>query len=98
MKILNFRKFEKNTLRGFLEVELPSGLCIRDLSYHVKNGSRWIGYPSKPYEKEDGSQSWVNQIWFEDKEVHNRFQRQLLAALDEHFAMNRDEDPGDIPF
>jgi len=83
VKILSFRKFEKNTLRGFLEVELPSGMCIRDLTLHEKNGSRWIGYPSKPYEK-DGKQSWVNQIWFEDKEIHKKFQDQILSAFDRY--------------
>jgi hypothetical protein len=82
MRILNFRKFEKKTLRGFLEVELPSGMCIRDLTLHEKHDSRWIGYPSKPYTKEDGSQSWLNQIWFEDKQIHRKFQNQILSALD----------------
>lgn len=82
MRVLKFQPHEKNTLRGFLEVEMPSGMCVRDLTLHKKNGKRWIGYPSKPFTKEDGSQGWVNQIWFEDKEIHSKFQAQILAAFD----------------
>jgi len=82
MEVLKFQKYEKNTLRGFLEVKLPSGMCVRDLTLHKKNGNRWVGYPSKAFTKEDGSQGWMNQIWFEDKETHNKFQNQILAAFD----------------
>jgi hypothetical protein len=114
MKIIKFTKFEKRTLRGFCEVELPSGMCIRDLTYHVRDdGSRWVGYPSKQYEKQDGGAGWTNQIWFEDKSVHYEFQKQLLNALDDYLkgpkgaqdAEAAEEDPepygaaeGDLPF
>lgn len=84
MKILKFKEFKKNSLRGFFSVELPSGLCIRDLTLHKKEGSRWIGYPSKPYEDSDGKTQYQNQIWFENKDRHYKFQNQLLEALDKH--------------
>jgi hypothetical protein len=93
MKILDFRKFEKNTLRGFFSAELPSGLCVRDLTYHVKNDSRWIGYPSKPYQDSEGKTQYQNQIWFEDKDRHYKFQNQLLAALDEYLPKTLDDVP-----
>ena len=81
MKILKFREYKKNTLRGFIEVELLSGMCIRDLTLHEKNGSRWIGYPSKPYEV-DGTTKYQNQVYFPDKEINARFQKQVLTAVD----------------
>jgi hypothetical protein len=84
IKILRFHKFEKNTLKAFLEAGLPSGLCIRDLTYHVKGDNRWIGYPSRAYEDGEGNTKYQPIIWFSDKNLHWDFQKQLLAALDEY--------------
>lgn len=92
MKILKFRKFEKNTLRGFIEVELPSGMCIRDLTLHSKNGQRWIGYPARKYEKDDGTTGWMNLIYFPDREVNEKFQQGVKQALDIHLQNEPDND------
>jgi len=54
MILLGWRQVIKNTLRGFAEVELPSGLRIRDIPVHVhQNGKAWAGMPGKP-QLEDG--------------------------------------------
>lgn len=98
MKIKKFKSYERGSLQGFFEVELPSGMCIRDLTLHSKDGSRWVGYPSKPYTDEDGNTKYQNQIFFPDKAVHQKFQQGLLSALDLYFAANKDDDPGDVPF
>lgn len=71
-------------MQGFLEVEFPSGLSIRDLTLHIKNGARWIGYPARSYEKEDGTTGWMNVIYFKDREVNEKFQRLIKNALDAH--------------
>lgn len=89
IKILNFRKYERNTLRGFFEVELASGMCLRDLSLHEKNGSQWVGYPSRQYEGEDGKTKYMNQVYFADKAINKKFQSLLLAALDTYFSNQR---------
>jgi hypothetical protein len=86
MKILQYRKFEKKTLQGFFELELPSGLCIRDLTLHKKDGASWVGYPSKPYEDNEGNTQYQNIIWFMDKDIHYQFQKRVLSALDDYFA------------
>ena len=44
IKIIDYRPYSKKTLQGFLTIELPSGLEIRDLTYHKKGDNRWIGY------------------------------------------------------
>ena len=104
MKILKFRAFEKNTLQGFFELELPSGLCIRDLTYHRKDDARWIGYPSRPYQDDHGNTRYMNTIYFAEKDRHFKFQDALLKALDEYLATQAPaqvEDPAgedaDIP-
>jgi hypothetical protein len=100
MKIKNFHKYEKASLRGFFEVELQSGMCVRDLTYHVKDDSRWCSYPSKPYTDDEGNTRYQNQIYFPDKSVHRQFQERLLSALDSYFASNQQATGTDdeVPF
>jgi len=96
MKVLAFREYRKNTLQGFAEVELPSGMRIRDLSLHERNGERWIAYPAKQFTKEDGSQGWLNLVYFADRKVNGEFQKSVLAALDAF--RNRREPDGEVRF
>jgi hypothetical protein len=101
MKIKSFRKYEKASLKGFLELELQSGMCIRDLTYHVReDGTRWVGYPSKPYQDDEGNTKYQNQLYFPDRAVHGKFQKQVLAALDVYFASNQQATgtDGEVPF
>jgi hypothetical protein len=48
MRLLEWRALRKNTLRGFCVVELPSGLVIREISIHEKNGKWWASLPARP--------------------------------------------------
>jgi hypothetical protein len=48
-RILDFKPFEKNTLRAFFSLELASGLILRGCTLHTKNGKFWVGLPAKPY-------------------------------------------------
>ena len=101
IEISKWGPFEKNTLRGFLEIQLPSGMCLRNLTVHEKNGRRRIGYPSKPFKAEDGATKYQNQVYFPDKAVNERFQKQVLSALEKFLATNAPDGQGaqrDIPF
>jgi hypothetical protein len=80
--IKNFKRFEKNTLRGFFDVELPSGMILCGCSLHEKEGKRWIGLPAKQYSKPDGAQSWVKIVDFADREKARQFQDIVLPAVE----------------
>lgn len=55
IEIVDFKQHAKNTLQGFLTIRLTTtGLEIRDLALHQKNGNRWLQLPAKPYKKPDG--------------------------------------------
>jgi hypothetical protein len=43
---LNFKPFEKNTLRGFFDLELASGLILRGCSLHKKTGGSGLACPA----------------------------------------------------
>jgi len=81
IEVLNFKKHEKNTLKGFFDVRISSfGLEIRGCCLHEKNGSRWVQLPSRPYEK-DGKQTWSYILEFYEKERKEWFSREVLKAL-----------------
>ena len=83
--VREWKSFEKNTLRGFLSVELPSGMILHDCTIHQKNGSRWIGLPARQYEK-GGTKTWAPLIEFASKEAREKFQAAALAAFDAYMA------------
>jgi hypothetical protein len=84
VKILEYRPFEKNTLRGFLTVQTPEGWIIRDICIHGRDQSRWLALPAKPIKKEDGSTLWVAIIKQGDRAKWNLFESETFAALDQY--------------
>jgi hypothetical protein len=79
-RILGFKPFEKNTLRGFFDIELASGLILRGCTLHEKNERRWVGLPAKPYTGNDGGQTWAAIVDFRDKRTAARFQELTTVA------------------
>lgn len=90
IEIVVFRSYEKNTLKSFLSVRLTNaGLEIRDMTLHEKNGKRWIQLPSKPYQKDDGSQGWSYIVKFYHEARGKQFQKAVLEALDSYLQAQR---------
>ena len=54
MKLLEFKPLVKNTLRGFVDVELGIGLQIKGATLRVTEGRPWVGMPSRPMMGADG--------------------------------------------
>ena len=74
--IRNFKPSQKNTLRGFFDVELSSGMILCGCTLHQKGDHFWISLPAKSYTTESGLQSWVKIVDFRDKATHDRASRQ----------------------
>ena len=55
LKLLEFKKVRKGSLRGFAEVRLPIGLVISDIVVGEANGRQWALLPSKPMIDRDGN-------------------------------------------
>lgn len=82
LRITNYRAHEKNTLRGFFDVTLDTGMTIRGLTHHEKNGRRWVGLPARSFTSDEGAISWSPIVGFEDKEASFQFSDAVIAALD----------------
>ena len=94
MRLSNWRPFVKNSLRGYFDLILPSGLVITGMSYYVKDSaSRWVSPPSRSYTKADGSTAWSEIVSFTDKDVRSKFLGAARDALDSFFEANPNQDP-----
>jgi hypothetical protein len=75
--IENWKPFEKKTLRGFLDLLLPSGLILRGCTYHIEDG-----LPARQYRNSDGADTRTPVVEILDKTARTRFQAAALESLD----------------
>jgi hypothetical protein len=96
MKILKFKEYEKNTLRGFIDVEMPSGMIVKGLTWHKKEDgekvSEWLGLPAREYTKEDGSKGYANQVDFVTRNLYWDFVLAVLDALKAHLKAEKQQE------
>jgi hypothetical protein len=82
---LNARRHEKNTLKGFFDLVLPSGMIVKGCTLHVTGLRAWVGLPGRPYTDASGAETWANIIDFRDRTTKERFQKIALDAAAEVF-------------
>jgi hypothetical protein len=91
---IKYRRFEKNTLRGFVDLQLTRvGLVIRDCTWHRHpDGKEWVGFPARSYVDENGGTHWVPLIEFAEgaRKAREEFREQAIKAI--HAAV-ADEEP-----
>jgi hypothetical protein len=106
----NFRALRRNTLRGFLDVFVPTlGITIRGVSLHQRDGRWWASAPGRARVGQDGVQrrdsggqlQFVPVFEFLDRAAQDRFSEAVLAALhvsrpDVLAEQAADEEPGDV--
>ena len=92
----DWRPLERNTLRGFVTLELPSGLILHECTLHrAATGAEWIGLPGNPQIDREGKQRkdpatgkalYTPIVELKGKEQRERFQAAALAAVHELLA------------
>jgi hypothetical protein len=88
--IADWKPRESGTLRGFFTTNLASGLVLRELMLHERDGRWWVSFPSKPMVGADGValrdergklRYGAPLIEFTSPQARSRFIEQVLAAL-----------------
>jgi hypothetical protein len=85
IRCIKFHPYEKNTLRGFADLELTHvGIILRDCSLHQKDDEQWVSFPARSYVGNDGVTHYQPMIEFVAgaKEAREQFQRQALKAIE----------------
>ena len=89
-KILRFTPHQTGSLRGFLSVELPSGMIVNDLKLMIgPAGKPWLAMPSQKQADRDGNprldangkQTYTQFVEFANRSAADRFRHLELAAL-----------------
>jgi hypothetical protein len=80
--ITNPKVIRKNSLIGFFDLEMPSGLIVRGVMLLEKNGKRWINFPSKEFAKQDGTRGFIPLLEFSTREISDRFQGAVLPLAE----------------
>lgn len=110
-RILDFRPVRKGSLRGFLSVQLPSGLIVREVGVHIAGSKSWCAPPARPWmrgtelitDAATGKLKWQPLIDFSTHGVRSSWSRQILRALNEAYpevlaeAAANAEDEADSP-
>jgi hypothetical protein len=94
IRCLRFRRFERNTLKGFVDLELTNvRLVIHDCTWHEKAGKEWVGFPARSYQDKNGDTAWSPLVEFVSgaKEARAQFQQQAIAAV--HAAAAKQREP-----
>jgi hypothetical protein len=80
VSVSEFRPQQKNTLRGFFTLHFGA-LAVRDCALHEKDGKTWFSFPGRKWEKSDGTTSWVDVCFIEDRDFKERLQAHICALL-----------------
>ena len=89
-KILRFTPHQTGSLRGFLSVELPSGMIVNDLKLMIgPAGKPWLAMPSQKQVDRDGNprldangkQTYTQFVEFASRSPADRFRHLVLDAL-----------------
>jgi hypothetical protein len=76
--ISNAKLLQKGALIGRFDLEMPSGMVIRDMLLLESGGRSWCNFPSEKYEKPDGSTGWKPFVAFTDRKTADKFQSQVV--------------------
>lgn len=114
MEIKNYKSQISGSLLGFFDLQVPKwgNLIIHGCSLFQKEGRKWFSFPSKKVTSQDptAKPTYFAHLRFEDKDIRDKFNDTVIAALDKYFAENqakatqaqtqnkKEDDYGDLPF
>jgi hypothetical protein len=89
VEITGFVARRRNTLQGFAEAKLPSGMILNDVGIYIDNGRAWATPASKPMldrngvalRDDRGKIRYSPVITFSSKEVRDRFSDAIIEAV-----------------
>jgi len=90
MQIEDWTRIRKNTLYGFLTVQLANGLRLFDCPVHLSHGKAWCGLPSKPQidksgrhmtDPTSGKAAYLPCCQWRDRDLRELWSRAVIKLL-----------------
>lgn len=89
MKIINYKPINKGSLKGSFDLILVldktcsgSELVVHDCKLFEKDGRRWVGFPSRPYQSKENETKYAPYVSVENKEFKSKIDAECLRQLD----------------
>ena len=78
-----FKSFQKGSLQGFADLYFPKwGVEVKGCTLHMKEGKRWVNFPSKEFDNDKGEKVYMSLIKFESKDHYMAFSREAKEAIE----------------
>jgi hypothetical protein len=84
IRVVGIRPDPRDTLRAFVDLEITRvGLVLHDCAWHSKGYRKWVSFPARSYQGDDGATRWSSMIEFAEgaKEARKQFQEKALEAI-----------------
>lgn len=106
IECIKYKSYIKGTLQGFADFYVQKwGVEIIGCSIYMKDGKRWINFPSKEFINAEGGKAYSPQIKFRERAHMDAFANEAKKAIDEWCKNNQPEeakaeafDDSDCPF
>jgi hypothetical protein len=67
----NLRRLDKNTLRGTVDIEVPSWrLKFKGCLWHQKGEAEWLAFPAREWVNKAGDRQFADLVEITDRAVH----------------------------
>jgi len=96
VKVVRYKAYEKNTMRGFMDVVVEDSVVITGCTHHENyEGKEWVNLPSR--KEQDGK--YYDIVRFPSKEKYWSFQDSCRKAIKAYLIGKPEEGKqDDIPF
>lgn len=95
VKCINYKSYAKGVTLGFADFFIEKwGINIYGCSLCMKNGHRWINFPSRSYTSPEGETKYMAYIRFENKSHKEKFEKVAIEDI-ERFCQEKSIDMGD---
>lgn len=83
IECMSFKPHKSGTLLGFANLFVPKmGLEIFGFTFHQKENQRWLNFPAREYEDENGERKYLNVVRFREKNHYNMFMPKARECIE----------------
>jgi len=85
IEVLEFKKMEKGSLKGFAKILIPQwGLIIDGITLWENERGSWINMPSREYENDAKEKKYAKLVSFSTPELNKRFLDAVKKAIQKY--------------
>ena len=82
---INYKKYQKGVTLGFADFSIEKwGVTVYGCTLCMKNGHRWINFPSRAYTDDNNETKYLPYIKFNNKEHKDKFDLAAMEAIEKY--------------